>query len=439
MLQEIEETTPTTRKLKINIPSSVIEEEITNAYNKLRVSAKIPGFRVGKVPRAILEKKFGNDIEKQVMEKIVPEFYLQAVKEAKITPVTYPNIDGNLKIVRNQPLSFTAAVEIKPEVENLNYEGIVLKEKTFSVEENEIETAIKTLRESKALFKVTECPVREGDIAIIDCDAFIDSKEVKELQLKDYTFILGSRGLPNEFSEALSGRKKGENSEIKINFEVTHPNKTIAGKEVLFKTSITETKEKILPDLDDEFAKGFNCSDVEELKKKIYENIYNTRKNQINNEYKKELINYLITNHDFEVPPSMVNRELEFLIYEAKQEAMRKGVNPPLPPFDKGGEGGLWDEELRKEHEPKARENVKGIIILDAIGRKEKIEISDDDIKQAIDEIAAQNELKPEEVKKLYIMKEGSLDGLKNRLYTGKVLDFVLSKAIIKNTDYTDN
>jgi len=428
MLHEIEETTPTTRKLKINIPSSVIEEEITSAYNKLRTTAKIPGFRIGKVPLAILEKKFGNDIEKQVMEKIVPEFYLKAVEEAKITPVTYPNIDGNLKIVRNQPLSFTAAVEIKPEVENLNYEGIVLKEKTFSVEENEVETAIKSLHESKALFKVAEDPLKEGDIAIIDCDAFIDGKEVKELQLKGYTFILGSQVLlPKEFGETLSGRKKGENSEIKINFEATHPNKTIAGKEVLFQVSITETKEKALPDLDDEFAKGFNCSNIEELKKKIYENIYSTKKNQINNEYKKELINHLITNHDFEVPPSMVNRELEFLIYETKQDAMRKGVNPPLPPFDKGG-----DEELRKEHEPKARENIKGAIILEAVGRKEKIEVSDDDIKQAIDEIAAQNELKPEEVKKLYIMKDGSLDGLKNRLYTDKVLNFVLSKAVIK-------
>lgn len=423
MLKEVEETTPTTRKLKINIPSSVIEEEITDAYNKLRARAKIPGFRVGKVPQAILEKKFGKDIEAQVIEKIVPEFYSKAVKEAQILPITYPNIDGKLELKRNQPFSFTATVEIKPEVKDLNYDGVVLKEKTFSIEENEVETAIKTLQESKALLKVSEGPIKEGDIAVIDCDALIDGKRVEEMLLKDYLLIRGSQAMPKEFSDALSGKKKGESFELKIHFDTNHPNKTIAGKEVLFKVSITEMKEKVLPLLDDEFAKDFNCNSMKELKKNINENIHKQKKNQINNEYKKELIEHLASNHNFEVPTSMVNRELEFLIDEAKQNAMRKG-EAPKP-----------DEELTKGYKSTAYKNVNVMLILEAIGRKEKVEISEDDIKQAIKEIAAQYGLKPEEVTKLYIAKDGSLDGLKNRLYGDKVLDVVLSKAAIKNTD----
>lgn len=427
MLQKVEETTPTIRKLKINIPSSVIEEEITSAYNKLRATAKIPGFRVGKAPLAILEKKFSKDIENQVIEKIVPEFYSKAVKEAQISPITFPSIEGELKIERNQlgtsrfqPLSFTATVEIKPEVKNINYEGIALKEKTFSVGDDEVETAIKALQESKALLKITEGPLKEGDIAIIDCNAFIGDEEVKDLTLKDYPFVLGSQTLPKGFSDALSDKKKGEDFKIKINFDTTHPHKTIAGKEILFKVSIIEMKEKVLPPLDDEFAKSFDCSSIEELKKKIYENIYNRKKNQINNEYKKELIDHLISSHNFEVPASMVNRELEFLIQEVKQNAARKG------------EAIKTDEDLMKEYESKTRENVKGVIILEAVGKKEAVEVTEDDIKQAINDIAVQNELKPEEVKKLFIMKDGSLNGLKNRLYTDKVLDFILSKAVIK-------
>jgi len=420
MLQEVEEKSPTIKKLKINIPSSVIEEEITNAYNKLRSRAKIPGFRVGKVPQAILEKKYGKDIEAQVLEKVVPEFYSKAIEEAQISPITLPDIDGNLKIAKNQPLTFTATVEIKPDVKNLNYEGIVLNEKKFSVEEDEVQTAIKALQESKAILNVSESPLREGDVAIIDCDAFVEGKEVKELASKEYPFIVGSQGLPKEFSDALLGSKKGEELEIKINFEDTHPNKIIAGKEVLFKVVIKEIKEKILPALDDEFAKSFNFGNFEEFKKKIHENIYNRKKKQADNEYKKELIEQLISNHNFEVPSSMVNKELEFLISEAKQNAMRKGeaIKP--------------DEELIKELEPDARKNVNGMIILDSIGKKEKIELSEDEIKKAIDEIAVENGIKPEDVKKLFIMKDGSLEGLKNRLYTDKVLNFVLSNAVIK-------
>lgn len=135
MLKQVEETTPTTRKLKVDIPSSAIEEEINNAYNKLKATAKVPGFRAGKVPLSILEKKFGKNIEAQVLEKLVPEFYANAIKEAKITPITFPYIDGKLEIEKNQagtdrfqPLSFTATVEIKPHIKDLKYENITLKE-----------------------------------------------------------------------------------------------------------------------------------------------------------------------------------------------------------------------------------------------------------------------------------------------------------------------
>ena len=423
MLKQIEEITPTTRKLKINIPSSVIEEEIASAYNKLRASVNVPGFRVGKVPQAILEKKFGKNVEAQVIEKIVPEFYSRAVKEARILPITYPNIAEKLELVKNQPLSFTATVEIKPELKDLNYEGIVLKEETFTVEESEIETSINALRENRAVFKVSEGPIKEGDVAVIDCNAFIDNKEVNELKSKDYPYIIGSGILPKEFSDALSAKKKGERFEIKINFEADHPNKTIAGKEVLFKVSVTEMKEKTLPQLDDEFAKGFGCKSMEELRKNINENIHKQKKQHINNKYKKELIEYLNSHNKFEIPASMLNRELEFLVEEDKQNAMRnnKAIRP--------------DKELIKEYESTAYKNVKVMLILDAIGRREKIEASEDDIKLAVNEIAAQHNLKPEELKKLYITKDGSLDGLKNSLFTDKVLDFILSKAVIKNTD----
>jgi trigger factor len=420
MLQEVEETTPTMRKLKVNIPSAVIEAEITRAYNELRTTAKIPGFRIGKAPLALLEKKFGKEIENKVLGKVVPEFYLKAVEEAQISPVTYPDIDGHLKITKDKPLSFTATVEIKPEIKNLNYEGLTVNKKHFSVEDEEIQTALKTLQENKALLKVSDRPLKEGDMAIIDCDAFIDGEEIKELSSKEYPFIIGSQGLPKEFSDALLDNKKGENIEITINFETTHPNKTIAGKKVLFKVVIKEIKEKVLPALDDEFAKGFQCSTVEEIKKKLYEKIYNRKKKQTENEYKKQLIDHLISSHTFEVPSSMVKKELDFLIYEAKQNAASKG------------EPVKSDEELSNELEQQASRNVNGMVILDAIGKKEKIETSEEDVKKAIDEIAAENEIKPEDVKKLFIMKDGSLDGFKNRLYTDKVLDFVLSKALIQ-------
>ncbi len=184
--------------------------------------------------------------------------------------------------------------------------------------------------------------------------------------------------------------------------------------------AMLQVMEKILPQLDDDFAKGFNLSSFEELKNKVHENIYAGKKIKTDNVYKNQLLDNLISSNSFEAPASMISRELDFLIDEAKQDAIRNGKAIGK------------DDELRKEYEQIAAKNVKGILLIESIGKKEKIEITEEDTDTAINEIAAQYELKPEEIKKIYIMKDGSLDGIKNRLYTDKVLGLVLSKAVIK-------
>jgi trigger factor len=228
--------------------------------------------------------------------------------------------------------------------------------------------------------------------------------------------------MPKEFIDALLGKKKGEAAEVKINFEDDHPNKTLAGKEILFKVQITEAKKKNIPPLDDEFAKEANCSNLEELKNKIRDNLVNMKKSQTNLEYKKEILNELIKRHSFDVPDSMVQGEIESIIYKAKQDAERKS------------EAIKSDEELRRDFEATAKDNVKSVILLEAIGKKEKIEATEDDVKKAIAETAARNNLKPEEVTKLYAAREGSMDALRSRLFADKVLEFILEKATIQSS-----
>ena len=420
MLQKIEQISPTTKRLKINIPSDVIKSETDSAYNKIRATTKIPGFRPGKVPQAILERKFSKNVEAEVIEKIVPEFYIKAVKEANLEPVSYPHIDDKIELVAGQPLTFTVTVEVKPEIGELKYEGIVLKGKTFTVEDDEIEKTLKLMQESKALYSVTEETLKEDDMATINTDAYIADKLYEELSYKDYPLVLNPDSMPKEFIGALIGKKKGEAAEVKLKFENDHPNKAIAGREVLFKVHIAESKKKNIPPLDDEFAKEANCSSLEELKNKIRDNLGNMKKSQVNLEYKKEILNELIKIHSFDVPDSMVQGEIDSLIHNAKQDAEKKGTTIKS------------DEELKNDYETTARDNVKSVILLEAIGKKEKIEASEDDIKKAIDEIAVRNSLKPEEVTRLYSVREGSMDALRSRLFADKVLDFILEKATIQ-------
>lgn len=421
MLQQVEQISSTTRRLKINIPSDVIRSETENIYSKLGVTTKIPGFRPGKVPRAILEKRFSKNVEAEVIEKIVPEFYLKAIKEANLEPVSYPNIDEKIELSPGQPLTFSVTVEVKPDLGAPEYTGIVLKEKTVNVEDDEIEKTLTLMQETKALFSVTDEALKEHDMAIINTDAYIDDKQHEELSYKEYPLLLSPDSMPGEFVTALIGRKKGETVEVKIPFEKDHPNKALAGKDVLFKVHVMETKKKNLPPLDDEFAKEANCSSLDELRNRIRDNISSMKKSQVNLEYKKEILNELIRRHDFDVPNSMLTGEIESLVYKAKQDAERKGeaVRP--------------DDELKKDFETTARDNVKSVILLEAIGKKENIEISEPEMKKAIEEIAARNNLKTEEVMRLYSVREGSLDALRSRLFADKVLDLILEKSTIQS------
>lgn len=420
MLQEIEKLSATSRKLTINIPSDAIQSETDSVYNHLQMTTTIPGFRPGKIPQAILKKKFGKKVEAQILEKMVPEFYLKALKEADIEPVSYPNIEDKIELKPGQSLSFSVTVEIKPDMGDINYDNITLKKKTFTVEEDEVRKALEMLQESKALYSATDDALREGDMAIVDSNAFIDGAPKEELTYKEYPFILGSAEMPEEFSKVLSGAKKGDTREVTIHFEGNHPNKTIAGKEVLFKVTVTEAKKKQVPPIDDDLAKEAQCQSLDELKGKIRDNLTKRKESQLNLEYKKEILDELIKRHDFDVPPTMVQEEIDSLVQQEKENAARKGETPKP------------DEELKMEFAAKAKDNVKSVLLLEAMGKKEKVEVGDADVKSAVEEIAARNSLKPEEVMKLYSVREGSMDALKSRLFADKVLDRILEKATIE-------
>jgi trigger factor len=421
MLQEVQEITPTTRKLKINIPSDVIDKELSSTYDRLNSSVKVPGFRPGKVPRAILEKKYGKSVEAEIIEKIVPEYYTRAINEARLEPVDYPNIDGILEIKPNQPLEFSLTVEVKPDITDIKYDGIKLEKRTFTVEEDEIEKALKILQESKVLYTVSEDAIGEGDIAVIDAEAFIGDEKIDELTQKDFTLLQGAPETPKEFSDAILGKKKGDVFDVKVNFDKDHPNTAIAGKEVLFKVTITEAKKRNLPPMNDILANEFECETFDELKEKVKEDISKRKESEINLAYKKEIINHIIKENDIDVPASMVEKEINSFIEQFRENAARRGEQETKP-----------EEELRKDYEPTAKENVKSVLLLEAIGKKENIEVTDDDVKEAMQEIATRHNLRLEEVTKLYAVREGSLDAMKSRLFGDKVLEHLLKKAIIQ-------
>lgn len=414
MKVQVEEITPVKKSLTIEIPQEVVSNEFALAYSDLKKKAKIPGFRPGKVPMALLEKKFGPSIQEDVVRKLVPDYYQRAVKEAGISPVEFPSIE-KIEIKKDAPLLFTATVEVKPSIQLSNYQGLALPRKKIDIAEEEIEKTLARLRDEQGHLESLpdDHPVASSDYVIIDFEGSLDGKPVQQGKAEGYTLQVGSNTFFPEFESSLLGKKKGEQLEAEVPFPDDYQNKEIAGKRVHFKIHLKEVKTKILPALDDELAKDIGLPSLAELKEKIKNTMLEQRTSQQEHDQKNILIKKLVELHQFDVPPSMVEHEVHAMA-DRLQEALPQKMD---------------HEALHNEYEGMATERVKGTLILGAIAEAEKIEVTDQELENEIALIAQRAKVSPAEAKRAIYQQEGSLDGLKSRVKQEKALNRVYALA----------
>jgi|Deesub1362A_J573_1020465.scaffolds.fasta_scaffold00013_24 trigger factor len=413
MLKTVEDISETKKRLRIEIPPDAIEREIKNALNRLRAKTKIPGFRPGKAPIALLEKRFGKEVETEAMERIIPEYYANALREANITPVSNPVFEEGLDFKRNSPLNMTLLVEVRPKIEGLNYKGIKVKDIPVSVEDSDVEGTLKRLQEEKATYEPSEEPVKTGDLVIIDYEIKEEGKK-----FTDQVFKVGSERMLKEFSEKLMGMKKGEDKEFEITFPEDFHVKEFAGKTLGFKVSLKDVKKVNLPPIDDELAKDVGFESLDALKEHIRKEILKSKEDAVSKILKAEVVKKILDAHEFEAPESLVNEELQRLVDEARA-------------------GGRTETEdaLRQEFLPAAKRHVRASILLQTIGEKEGIKVTEDDVKEKVKVLSEKLSLTPENVMKYYITRDGSLDGLRHSIFEEKVLDFLLEHAEVEKGD----
>jgi trigger factor len=410
MLKTLEDISATKKRLHIEIPHDAIEEEITNSLNRLRASAKLPGFRQGKAPIALIEKRYGRNAEAEAVEKVVPEFYSRALEEANITPVVQPMIESALDYEKNSPLNLTVVVEIMPEIENLSYEGIKVKEIPVEVKDSDIDMTLTRLQEEKAVYEPSDNPVTEGDLVVIDYETTDGGKSFKDEVLK-----VGSEHMPEAFSRNLDGMNKSEEKEFEVTFPDDYHAKEMAGKKVGFKVTVKDIKKVDLPAIDDEFAKDLGQDDLEALKAHIKERLEKSKEDTVQKMMKAEVLTKTLEINKFDAPESLVEGELGQVV----QEARAKGRKEP-------------DEALKDELKPAAERQIRASLLLQIIGEKENITVNEEDMKKKIHYLSVQLNLSPENVMKYYVARDGSLEGLRQSLIEEKVLDLLLEKATVE-------
>jgi trigger factor len=437
LLKSVEDINTTKKRIRIEIPSDVVEKEIGDSLEKVRQKAKIPGFRPGKAPISLIEKRFGKEVEAEVLDKVIPEYFSKALKEAELMPITMPIFDERLDFKRNNPINLSFTVEVMPKIENLDYENIEIQDIPVEVDDADIENYLKKLQEEKAVYEVAEKAVEMDDLVAFD---YLDCKVIggeSPPSLKEQISKMGNEIFPLDIMERVIGKKKGEIVEFTTTFDGSCQSKELVGKTVEIKVRINEIKKKNLPAIDDEFAKDVGFENISEMREKIKEKLHMVKREHIATIKKANIINKLLESHNFEVPEILLTRELESLmLQESLSRKKSRGTASESTSLEQEEVVATQSQEdmekLQTELKNKAVKNVQASIIIDRIGQKEGITVTDNEVNDRISLIAQRLSTTPEAIRNFYHYKEGSLEGVKHSIFEEKVMDLLLSKAVLK-------
>ena len=409
-------------KMEITIEAEKFENAIKKVYFKNAKYFNIPGFRKGKAPQKIVEKYYGKEIfYEDAFNEIAGEEYEKAIEDNKLEVVGKPQIDI-VTMEKGQDLVFTAVVATKPEVEIGKYKGIEIEKIEYNVEDKDIESNLKQMQEKNARVISVETPVEKGNITVIDFEGFVDGKAFEGGKGENYSLEIGSGSFIPGFEDQVIGMKIDEEKDINVKFPDEYFSKDLAGKDATFKVKVHEIKKKELPELDDEFAKDVSEFDtLKELKDSIKERL--VKENDQKAKYEKEdaIMKVITEGMKVDIPAGMVEMEIDNMVRDMEQRMSYQGLKLEqyLKMLNK------TEEEFRKDYEPQALEAIKSRLALEAIIKAEKIEATEKDVKEKLEEMAKNYGKTAEELEKNDNIKEYVKQGIENE----KAIEFLVTNA----------
>ena len=377
-------------KLTFEIEPAKIKEGLDTAFNRVKKTLNVPGFRKGKVPRQIFNKMFGEEsLYQDALNVVLPEAYANAVAESNIKPVAQPEIDVE-SMEKDSTWVLTAKVTVEPEVKLGQYKDLEVKARSTEVTDEEVDAEIKKLQEQQAELVLKEDqPAAEGDTVVIDFEGKVDGVAFDGGKGENYSLELGSNTFIPGFEDQLVGHKAGETVEVNVTFPEEYHAEDLKGKDAVFETTIHEVKTKELPELDDEFAKDVDeeVDTLVELKAKTRERLEAQKQNAAKEAIQEEVIDKAVENAEIgEIPGAMieedVHRQMDQYLAGLQQQGISADMYYKLT--------GSSEEDLHKQFESGAQKRVKTNLVLEAIVAAEDIKASEEEINAEIKELAAQ-------------------------------------------------
>ena len=419
----VENVSELTRKVTITLPAKDVRKALDKSYKKLKKDVKLKGFRRGKIPMAVLEKNFGEQVQGEIAEKMVQETYFDAIEEKGIDAVVHPEI-AETKFADDGTFMYVAMVDVKPEFELTDYKGLEIEKPNTDVTDAEVDEEIETLRRSQAALRsaADDHGVEMDDIAIVDFQGFHNGKAMKEVHNEDYSVDVGTKRLGEEFEEKLLGMKKGETTLYEIDFPPEYPNPVLAGKTVEFKVDVKDVKERVKPELDDEFAKDIDEAHdtLDDLRKAISTELKQKKEVALEGDLDDRIMQKLIELNEFEIPERLVAYEIQEMIKQTEENLKRSGLTLES--------AGIKMEDLVEQNREVAKKRVQGDFLLKKVAEVEEIKLADEDIERGYQRIAGEYNMTIDEVKGYFKRREEILPFM-NELLNEKILKFLRDEA----------
>ena len=410
-------------KLEFTIEAKVFQDGMNTVYKKNAKYFNVPGFRKGKVPMNMVEKFYGSEIfYEDTFNEIVPEIYENALKDEKIEAVSRPEIDIS-QMEKGKDLIFTAVVQTKPEVKLGKYKGISLEKNTYEVTDETIEHELEHMADRNSrMVTVTDRAAKLEDTVVIDFCGSVDGKEFEGGKAENHELKLGSNTFIPGFEDQVVGMKTDEEKDINVKFPDEYFSKDLAGKDAVFKVKVHEIKEKELPKIDDEFAKDVSEFDtLNELKADIKAKQEEQNAQRSKNELQEVAVKAVADLTEIDIPSGMIETEIDNMVQDMDNRLAYQGIR--LEQYLKMV--GKSMEDYRKENEEPAKESVKMRLVLEAVSKDAKIEVTDKEMEEKIKELATAYGRKEEELMKNEELKKNIEASIKSE----KSIDYIIDNA----------
>jgi trigger factor len=425
----VENLAPCKKLLRVELDAKAVDEIFDSVTKDYQKQASLPGFRPGKAPRAIVLKKYEADINDDAKRKLIGESYRKAIEEKKISVVGQPDIE-EIQFGRGQPLQFAATIETAPEFQLPEYKGLPVQREIKSVTNADVDRALGLLAQQHTKFEAAARPLQLGDVAVVNYTGTCDGKPITEtaptakglteqknfwVDIAPNTFIAG-------FADQLTGAAAGDKRTVNVDFPADFVTKELAGKKGVFEVEVVEVKQKIAPPIDDALAKQYGAEDLEKLRAGVRVDLENELKYSQAKAIRGQLIGALLTQSNFDLPESAVASETKNVVYNIVQENTKRGVGRELIEKQK--------DEIYSAAAHSAKERVKLAFLVQRIAEKEAIQVSQEEVLQRIQSLAAAYQIPPDKFIK-DLQKRNGINELFDQIAHEKVLTFLENNAKI--------